>query len=198
MFGQRAHIFVLLVVLAYVCSAARAASVQMPQDSAFYQHYPYILLVDENDSTEISDDDFLDYGGKIVFPVNRYDLPKGDSLLTQLVEEVIPQISKDSLQLLRVMLRGAASPEGSYANNRMLSRRYEALLNFLSDRLDVSDATVLSTQAEAEDYRTLLVMMKRAGDPAFGQVQTLCNRHLPRYEYTLLKRHLRKIDGGRL
>jgi hypothetical protein len=39
-------------------------------------------------------------------------------------------------------------------------------------------------------------MMERAGDPAVGIVRSLCDRHLPRYEYTILKNKLKQLQGG--
>lgn len=41
-------------------------------------------------------------------------------------------------------------------------------------------------------------MMRRTGDADLEIVQRLCDRHLPRYEYTLLKRSLQRVQGGRL
>ena len=41
-------------------------------------------------------------------------------------------------------------------------------------------------------------MMRRANDPDLATVEALCDRHVPHYEYTILKRKLQKLQGGRL
>ena len=146
----------------------------------------------------LSDEDFLDKAGKVVFKINRYDVFTNDSLLRLLESEIIPRINKDSLRLRRLIVRGASSPEGPVPNNRMLGRRRsETLTSFLRARLSVPvDEQNFSSEVVTEDYRLLLVMMERAGDPAVGIVRSLCDRHLPRYEYTILKNKLKQLQGG--
>ena len=170
-------------------------------DSTFYGHYPFIRFIDAQEDAalvRLSDQEFLDKAGKVVFKVNTYDTFTNDSLLQLLEKEIIPRINKDSLRLRRLIVRGAASPEGSVPNIRMLGRRRtETLSLFLRAHLSVPvDEQSLSTEVVTEDYRLLLVMMQRAGDPALGIVRSLCDQHLPRYEYTILKRKLQQLQGG--
>ena len=170
-------------------------------DSTFYDHYPFIHFIDtREDATliRLTDEDFLDKAGKVIFKVNTYDTFTNDTLLQLLEKEIIPRINKDSLHLRRLIVRGASSPEGSVPNNRMLGRRRsETLSLFLRAHLSVpADEENLSTEVVAEDYSLLLIMMERAGDPAAGMVRSLCEQHLPRYEYTLLKRKLQQLQGG--
>lgn len=170
-------------------------------DSTFYGHYPFIRFIDTKEDAglvRLSDEDFLDRAGKVVFKVSSYDSFVNDSLLQLLEKEIIPRINKDSLRLRRLIVRGAASPDGSVPSNRLLGRRRaETLTLFLRAHLSVPvDEESLSTEVVAEDYRLLLVMMERAGDPAAGIVRSLCDRHLPRYEYTILKTKLQQLQGG--
>lgn len=170
-------------------------------DSTFYGHYPFIRFIDTQEDAglvRLSDEDFLDKAGKVVFKVNKYDVYTNDSLLRLLEQEIIPRINKDSLRLRRLIVRGAASPEGPVPNNRMLGRRrVEALSLFLRAHLSVPvEEESFSTEVVVEDYRLLLVMMQRANDPALGIVRSLCDKHLPRYEYTILKRKLQQLQGG--
>lgn len=172
-------------------------------DSTFYGHYPFLRFIDTQEDASLvrlSDEEFLDKAGKVVFKVNTYDAFTNDSLLQLLEKEIIPRINKDSLRLRRLIVRGAASPEGAVPNNRMLSRRRtETLTSFLRAHLSVPvDEQSFSTEVVSEDYRLLLVMMQRANDPALGIVRSLCDRHLPRYEYTILKRKLQQLQGGTL
>ncbi len=170
-------------------------------DSTFYGHYPFLRFIDTQEDASLvrlSDEEFLDKAGKVVFKVNTYDTFTNDSLLQLLEKEIIPRINKDSLRLRRLIVRGAASPEGAVPNNRMLSRRRtETLTSFLRAHLSVPvEEQSFTTEVVSEDYRLLLIMMQRANDPALGIVRSLCDRHLPRYEYTILKRKLQQLQGG--
>ncbi len=172
-------------------------------DSAFYAKYPFIRFVDRGQDAalvRISDEEFLNQAGKVVFVVNRYDRYTNDSLLHTLETQVLPRINQDSLKLVRLVVRGAASPEGPIANNRMLGRRrVDALASFLRARLSVPvDEQSFTTEAVTEDYRLLLAMMRRAGDADLPVVQGICDQYLPNNDYALLKSALQRQQGGRL
>ena len=199
--------FTLLLFVANAClcvSHAKPLTVVLQGlDSAFYDKYPYILFIDSGTDPSqkpLTDDMLLDEAGKVVFRVNRYDAFTNDSLLHELENVIIPRINRDSMRLRRLVVRGAASPEGPVPNNRMLGRRrVDTLASFLRARLRIPvDESSFTTDAVTEDYRLLLAMMRRAGDADLEIVQRLCDRHLPRYEYTLLKRSLQRVQGGRL
>lgn len=173
----------------------------LPTDSTFYGRYPFIRFIDAQEDAgliRLSDQDFLDKAGKVIFKVNTYDTFTNDTLLQLLEKEILPRINKDSLRLRRLIVRGAASPEGPVPNNRMLGRRRtETLSLFLRAHLSVPvDEQSFSSEVVTEDYRLLLAMMQRANDPALGIVRSLCDRHLPRYEYTILKQKLQQLQGG--
>ena len=202
-----AGVFVVVCLLlaqninAHLAPPASPKASAFAADSTFYGHYPFIRFIDTQEDAglvRLSDEDFLDKAGKVVFKINRYDVFTNDSLLRLLESEIIPRINKDSLRLRRLIVRGASSPEGPVPNNRMLGRRRsETLTSFLRARLSVPvDEQNFSTEVVTEDYRLLLVMMERAGDPAVGIVRSLCDRHLPRYEYTILKNKLKQLQGG--
>lgn len=192
-----------LLLMALLLATATKAFAVLPADTVLYDHYPFIRFIDSRDNASLvrlSDEVFLEEAGKLVFRVNRYDVFTNDSLLQELENVIIPQINRDSLRLCRMVVRGAASPEGPVPNNRMLGRRrVETLASFLRARLSVPvDEKNFTTEAVTEDYSLLLAMMRRAADPDLAIVQQLCDRHLPRYEYTLLKRSLKRVQGGAL
>ena len=202
-----AGVFVVVCLLlaqninAHLAPPASPKASAFAADSTFYGHYPFIRFIDTQEDAglvRLSDEDFLDKAGKVVFKINRYDVFTNDSLLRLLESEIIPRINKDSLRLRRLIVRGASSPDGPVPNNRMLGRRRsETLTSFLRARLSVPvDEQNFSAEVVTEDYRLLLVMMERAGDPAVGIVRSLCDRHLPRYEYTILKNKLKQLQGG--
>ena len=71
-------------------------------DSTFYGHYPFLRFIDTQEDASLvrlSDEEFLDKAGKVVFKVNTYDTFTNDSLLQLLEKEIIPRINKDSLRL---------------------------------------------------------------------------------------------------
>ncbi len=180
----------------------RVAAPPLPIDTAFYDRYSFIRFVDSSedaDLVQLTDDDFLDHAGKIIFRVNSYNVLTNDSLLKELEEVIIPRINRDSLRLCRMVLRGAASPEGPVDNNRILGRRrMETLALFLRARLSIPVDDNFTTETVAEDYGLLSTMMRRANDPALETVKALCDQYLPRYEYAALKQQLQKVDRGRL
>ena len=189
----------LLAGLLITCGAIAFVLPPVP-DTLFYQRYPFIRFVQDNDSLHVTDDDILDQAAKVVFPVNKYNLPLSDSVLKELADIVIPQMNRDSLQLRQILLRGAASPEGPWLNNQMLGeRRAQALLDFLKSHSDfpMSD-DVLSKQIVTEDYRLLVLLMKRASDPDYQLVSSLCDTYLPDGRYQLLKTKLQQAKGRRL
>ncbi|MBR1548708.1 MAG: DUF3575 domain-containing protein [Prevotella sp.] len=167
------------------------------QDTTF-SAYPYVCFVDSLGVSDIDDAAFLDRAGRVVFPVNKYRLNPREPLLRQLDSIVLPRINRDSLQLVRMVIRGAASPEGPYLNNKMLSeRRAAALADFVNQRLQfpVEDGR-FSLDVEIEDYRTLLLLMQRAGDPDYDLVRPICDRYLPKGDMAGLKRALRTKNRG--
>ena len=59
----------------------------------------HILLADEH---------FFENSAKILFRINRYGLPKNDKTLNELKDVVLPRINQDSLELIAIVIRGAA------------------------------------------------------------------------------------------
>ena len=166
-------------------------------DTAAYRNYPFIRFIDSNaDSIKISDEEFYDLAGKVIFPINKYDLPKNDSLVMKLETEVFPLINRDSLELAYMILRGAASPEGPTRFNKFLGeKRAETILNFIKQNIRVPEN--LDMEIDIEDYRTLCLMMRRMGDKDYGYVQAMCDQYLPKNP-AKLKATLRAARQGTL
>lgn len=188
--------------LSFVAFDADAQFITDRLNTIKYAPYPFVRFVvhDTNFMEPLSDDEFLDKAGKVVFRVNRYDVFTNDSLLDVLDREVLPMVNRDSLRLVRIVLRGAASPEGPYRNNEMLgNRRVQALRDFLLQRLTVPvKEAATNVEAVIEDYRLLLAMMRRANDPDADLVQEICDTYLPKGAYTKLKKKLKTVRGGEL
>ena len=181
-------------------SATAVASLSLPLDTLSYAPYRYVRILADGDSATLSDDEFFDAAGRIVFPVSKWLVPKNDSLLHELEEDVLPRVNADSLQLVRMMIRGAASPEGSYKFNKFLGEnRAKYLVDFMNARLTKAvDPEMFSLEIEHEDYRTLCIMMWRNNDPDASIVQSLCDRYLPTGQLNSLKRALQSARQGKL
>ena len=170
-------------------------------DTTFYQQFPYLQFVEDGESLGLSEEEFYTRCAWVMFPVNKYSLPLQSPTLRELRQIVLPRIAKDSLYVAGMMIRGAASPEGPYENNRMLSeRRTDALLTFIHQHSDYAasiDADRFTLSHEVEDYPFLCVMMKQAGDSDYERVLQLCQTYLPDHVADL-KKELQELDGGKL
>ena len=190
-----------LMVLAILSAASGTAVASNLPRYAYYDQYPFIrILADDEEPQELTDEAFFDQSASIIFPVNGTELPIGSPLLRELEQNVIPQINSDSLRIVRMVFRGAASPEGPFeVNQRLGQQRVQALYDFFASRITAPMAgSQLTIQSDIEDYRSLCIMMKRAGDPDYEVVRALCSQHLPNKEFAKLKEKLQKANGGRL
>lgn len=170
-------------------------------DTTDYSPYSYIRFLSEKETMpELTDEEFYDIAGKVIFPINKYTLPKRDSLILQLQREVFPLINRDSLELASMIIRGAASPEGPTRWNKFLGEhRAEALLKFLRQNIEkpINEET-FDMEIDIEDYRTLCIMMHRASDKDYAVVKTYCDRYLPRKNISGLKYALQTTRQGTL
>ena len=187
----------LLLMLMVSSAQARQLASVAHMDSA-YSDYPYLRFVEYGDSLVMNDEDFFDVAGKVVFPVNKSSLNLSDQFLRELDEKVLPDINRDSLQLVQLIIRGAASPEGPVKLNQKLgSQRAQALFNFIQSRLAFPlSSRYFSLDVDIEDYSTLCLMMRRANDPDYGYVRDLTDRYEGQPDQ--LKQKLQRTRGGQL
>ena len=180
----------------------QSAFASMPEknDSSFYDSYSYIRFLRENELIDLTDEEFFDLAGTVIFPVNKYTLPKNDSLLMELDKNVIPRINQDSLTLKYLMIRGAASPEGPFRWNKFLGEhRAKALYDFINARLAIpADPDNFNMEVDIEDYKSLCLMLRRAGDRDYGFVQALCDEYLPKKQFAELKQKLKSARQGKM
>lgn len=208
-FGFADRVLLFLFLFPFLLSSQMALSnLRLPNmlsaseanlDSAFYAQYPYVIVINDGDDIEISDDDFYRNAASVIFKVSKYDLPTEDATLNELRDKVLPQIRRDGLRVVRVKLRGAASPEGSEEFNRYLSeQRQMALYNFIRDDMQIPQGDSLMFETETEGYSYLYRKMKQNNDPDFEKVKPLFDEYMPGKQYAQLKKALRTVDGGRV
>lgn len=135
----------------WICLTAHNA-VAMPAslmpDSTFYRNYSYVRFVEDSLGTApMTDEEFLDVAAKVIFPVDKYDLPEQDSVIAELREKVLPQLNRDNVQLLRILFRGAASPDGPYERNKFLGLEWNIFRNGVKDDTDVKNLALGTSSA---------------------------------------------------
>ncbi|MBQ3753266.1 MAG: DUF3575 domain-containing protein [Prevotella sp.] len=196
----RRYCRILAIALMLTSGLAAVASPAITADTTFYKNYSYIRFVGGSDTIDISDEEFYDISAKVVFAVNAYQLKEDDSLLRELADEVLPQVNKDSLELAYMIIRGAASPEGPYLYNKQLGqKRAQSLIDFLKAHITIPvDPDHFNLDIEAEDYRTLCIMMQRAGDKDYSLVKSIYDKHIPQNGVGPLKTELQTVQGGAL
>ena len=161
----------------------------------FYDAYPFIIILeDDEEPQQLTDELFFDVAAKVKFPVSKSVLPQDNPLLQELAATVIPHINADSLQLVHMVFRGAASPEGDVEQNRQLGQqRVQALYDYVTGLMLYPSMSRLTTiETDIEDYRSLLLMMQRANDSDYPVVKELCDQHLS-HDLAQLKQKLKLL-----
>lgn len=100
----------------------------------------------------------------IYFKVNRTYIPRHDEGYRRLGDELAG--IGDKYEVLRLMvIRGSASPEGGYANNRRLARgRAKAIIDSLSRFVEIPDS-VVELRFVDEDYDGLHRLIEEGNAP---------------------------------
>lgn len=115
--------------------------------------------------------------GKVIFTVNRTDIHPGDAFLEEIRHDILPLIREQHLQLYRIDVRGAASPEGpTDGNERLAIGRARVLTDSLTAILPSAEGDLFHTRTVTEDYELLLEHMEAAADPDAPLVEGLIRR----------------------
>lgn len=149
-----------------------------------------------------SDEEFYRLSTQVIFKVNSTQISPDDDFFKLYKNEILPAVNEQHLQLRKIYIRGAASPEGPYYNNRRLSRaRSQVLLDALMNDLayQYKEAEV-DVNMVTEDYGYLCVLMKEANDKEFSIVKGIyeecqgnelaCKKKLIAYNKGILWRRL--------
>lgn len=160
----------------------------------------FVVITGQNDSLPfvMTDSVFNVRATGVQFVVNRTEVNKNSEFF-KIYREMLPQFKADSLELKRLYIRGAASPEGPYDNNKRLGKgRTEALLKII--KADLNDYSQSEIQVEAssinEDYAYLLVLMEQSDDPDSEVVRQIITESQG-VEPTI-KHRLRQYQSGKL
>lgn len=164
------------------------------------EEFPFIVVSKDTVTVPptFTDREFKDAATAVYFKVNKSAIKDGDEFFSLYNDVILPRINGQHLQLRKIYVRGAASPEGPYANNVRLGReRTQALLRALMAGLAHQYEEVdQQVSAVTEDYGFLCLLMEEAGDPDYDVVKNIydeCDGDEP-----CCKKKLMAAQGGKL
>lgn len=187
----------IILILSILCTFIAKAQEEMYYHDSLYQ---FIILTKDtvNLPPQLTDQEFYEISEGVVFKVNRTELREDDPFLKKYRNEILPYVNSQHLQLRKVYVRGAASPEGPYDNNRRLGiGRTKALIAELQrGLLHQYTKARIETSSVTEDYGFLCYLMEEAKDADYAEVKGIydsCNGN-----ELQCKQKLMKAQGGKL
>lgn len=196
----RIYTLILTLIMSILSANFVYAAMGLPEGFMVLDECPFVICSELTDSTELelTDRQFNRMASSLIFRVNRTDMEMDQPFFDQLNDSVINWLKNEHFQIEKLFIRGAASPEGPYANNRRLgSGRAKKLFDYLEKKLSTPDSPAprMESQTIIEDYRYLVQLMEAAGDAEADTVRSLmeaCEWNEPRCKIAL-----RGLNGGK-
>lgn len=193
--------FSLLIALLLSAVSVCASTPRLPRGFMVLEDCPFVVCSEVRDTTELTLDDtqFNTMATGIRFKVNRTEIDTTQEFFTIFNDSVINYLRNEHFQIEKLFIRGAASPEGPYANNQRLGKaRTAALFHLIEQKLYVPDAPSpkMESQAIIEDYRYLVDLMEAANDSDAARVRETmeaCD-----WDERCCKKQLQALDRGKL
>ena len=164
----------LFLITLIISMSSAAASIT---DSTLYKSvpgYPFIFISEDSTAVtpEISDSLFNEIAQGIRFDVNKTHIRSNDAFIKTYEKYIAPMLRDKDLVLRKAWVRGAASPEGPFENNRRLGKaRTARLLEYVCGKLNQSiDSALVEAESITEDYGYLVELMRRNADPDYEAV----------------------------
>lgn len=164
----------------YVPAPARetVSAQELPGDDKLdLSAFPYLVVTpsDVDSIPPFSDEEFYDRSGSVIFAVNKTDVAYDNPFFDLYYNTLLPYVNARHLQLRKIFIRGAASPEGPYEGNRRLGiQRSQTLLDLIRNGLRhqyVTNSEEVSSIIE--DYGYLCILMQKRNDPDYRTVRTI-------------------------
>ncbi len=189
-------------VMALAVAAFGATSVAFARQegsaSPALEKYSYVIVLGNDTTFELTDSLFYSISRKVIFPVNKYDIPRNSEFRRTLLRELRPYMADSSHVLDKVYVRGAASPEGPLHWNEFLAEhRAKALTELIAENSFIDPERKPRTLLVPEDYIYLLLLLKERNDKDYDIVADMVNRWIGSDQQTL-KQELQDYDDGRL
>ncbi len=185
-------------VIAMFSVAATTFAQQEGNVSSAPEKGSFVVVLGNDTTFELTDPVFYNISRKVIFPVNKYDIPEDSEIRRHLVEELTPYLEDSTRIIDKVYVRGAASPEGPRAWNKFLAEhRAKALVDLIGENSSVGITLPPRLKLVDEDYVYLLLLMRERADKEYNAVAEIVNRWVGKDEQTL-KQQLIRYEGGRL
>ena len=133
-------------VICFVILLAMAVPASLSARYEQLSDYPFVLVGEPGTMSDPAVDDSLFNAASrgIRFEVNRTEMRADEPFAAIYTREIIPLLQRDDMVLKGLIVRGAASPEGGYDNNRRLGRERTArLVDFLTAQLTEQERTLI-------------------------------------------------------
>ncbi len=161
--------------------------------------YSFVYVSDDRKAQvpEISDSLFNASAKGIRFDVNSVKLRQNEPFIRLYLKEIAPLLREKGLVLRKIIIKGAASPEGPYDNNcRLGIGRAQRLVEFINGQFsNATDMSMLQTGFICEDYEYLTVLMAQANDAETAAVKQIWDDSKGDEAYC--KKALQKLNGGK-
>lgn len=169
---------ILSIVLTMLFAVSQSAlSEAAPDMSDFRQteEFPFVFVTncEDCDANLISDSLFNSISRGVQFQLAKTELNPNDPFLADYVNQLLPYAKQKGWELAKVIVRGAASPEGNFSFNKKLgSERTRKLVEFLH-KADTASHAEIESESITEDYGYLIYLMEKAGDPDLSKVKSI-------------------------
>lgn len=171
-----ARFFVMVVVFVY-SSFTSASSLDYFSDQPAFSEKSMQAAIAETHKVGIAVDDegfVTTINGSVLFAVNKTNVDPNATFVKELRGPILQRIQQQQLELFRIEVRGAASPEGSTSNNARLAKaRAQAIADTIAAILPNAGSDLLQTNIVTEDYEYLVQLMKDAQDPDAAFVDSI-------------------------
>ena len=160
---------------------------------------PFIYTSNSLDAElpDVSDSLFNAVAQGVNFDINSTLLRTSEPFVGIVRQQLVPLLRGKGLVLRRIIVRGAASPDGPYENNCRLGKgRTERLIELLQRELgECFDTLEVESNYICEDYGYLASLMKQAGDKDADRVKKVWEDNGG--DERACKKALMSLDGGK-
>lgn len=196
------RIRVVTISLIFLLSTINSMVAMNIEDNGGYKplpEYSFVYISEDENATlpDVSDSLFNANAQGIRFAVNRTELRADEPFIATFINHILPLLRDKKLVLRRIMVRGAASPEGPYANNcRLGKERTQRLIEYIGSKLDNDfDPRNIQSSNICEDYDYLIHLMTLASDPETNNVKKIWQETKGNEQQCKLR--LQRLNGGK-
>lgn len=189
----------MLLLVSLLTLPLYATAPAVPGGFAMVKGCPFIICSDGNDTTQLrmTDSEFNRLAVGITFRVNRTEVNPNQPFFSQVNDSIVRALRSNGYRIEKIFIRGGASPEGPFENNRFLgiarTRQLRKVVNTIFGNT-MTDMPEVASTSIIEDYRYLVDLMWDADDPDVLEVNDLMDR--AGWDEERCKIALQQLRGG--